>query len=204
MSDSYEAIQHSESSWSHDSVWGLNAIDNARVFHDHLIRSGALAEDDVFADFGGNDGTVAAQWQQWNMAMGWPATKALSVDMDSIKQHKGKNLYPSVEFVNGRLESIGLPDAWVDWGYCSHTLEHVEDVAAAFAEIARVTARGLYVVVPVETDAFRLEYNPAHLRASEDIEQWKAWLNHPDMTLHLWGKPLSKNEFHLLFTKAQP
>ena len=32
----YQQIQHEESSWSHNSAWGLNAIDNARMFYSYL------------------------------------------------------------------------------------------------------------------------------------------------------------------------
>lgn len=191
----YEELQHEESSWSHNSEWGANAMDNAYHYMQILKTFGWFYADDVWCDFGGNDGTVAAAWQKWTRQ------PSLCVDMDAIKQRKGVELYgPRVAFLESRLEDLSLMASdSVDWGFASHTLEHVEDLAQAVSEIWRVTRRGLYVVVPIEEDT---SVNPSHMRASKDVWTWMKWLRHPGTDVLLWWKPTYKQEFHIMLVKT--
>jgi SAM-dependent methyltransferase len=53
-----------------------------------------------------------------------------------------------VKFVQAFIEDLPFPDAAYDTVICAHTLEHVKDISKAMAELRRVCARRLILVVP--------------------------------------------------------
>jgi ubiquinone/menaquinone biosynthesis C-methylase UbiE len=56
--------------------------------------------------------------------------------------------YPEVTFAQGNIESLPFPDNSFDVVVCTHTLEHVQDLPTAVAELRRVAKDRLLVVVP--------------------------------------------------------
>lgn len=56
--------------------------------------------------------------------------------------------YPKVRFVEGSIESLPFGDDAFGTVVCTHTLEHVQDLPKAVAELRRVARRQLIVVVP--------------------------------------------------------
>lgn len=62
---------------------------------------------------------------------------------DSIRQK-----HPKVDFVQGNIQSLPFEDAAFDTVVCTHTLEHVQNLALAIRELRRVTAKRLILVVP--------------------------------------------------------
>lgn len=179
--DKYTLYQHRDNSWSHNGDWGSNAVKNADKYLRLLKQMNLHYEDDVFCDFGGNDGTVAEAWRQGT------GNTVISVDLDPLKQGWGSRSYPEVNFVNAVLEDIPLEDKSVDWGFCSHTLEHVADLRKSMDSMARILRRGLFVVVPLENELSFRQSKP-HMRASQDPLDWLRHLRHPSMKLLNWAK----------------
>jgi len=59
-----------------------------------------------------------------------------------------KKRYPSVKFKQADIEKLPYKDASYDTVVCTHTLEHVRNLPQAIAELRRVTAKRLIIVVP--------------------------------------------------------
>ena len=57
---------------------------------------------------------------------------------------------PGIEWVDASISTLPFGDGAFDTTICTHTLEHVVDLAAAVAELRRVTAKRLILVVPRE------------------------------------------------------
>lgn len=66
--------------------------------------------------------------------------------------------YPMVAFHETPLEALPFADAAFDTVTCTHTLEHARDFASALAELRRVAARRLIVVLPKERP-YRYSFN---------------------------------------------
>ena len=56
--------------------------------------------------------------------------------------------YPEVAFLVASLEALPHPDKAFDTVICAHTLEHIQSLQPAIAELRRVAAKRLIVVVP--------------------------------------------------------
>ena len=114
----------------------------------------------TFADFGGWAGEAILRSKHGDMGTlieGDPKASSLA------NSH-------GVNSVCANLLSIPIPDKTFDWGFCSHVLEHVEDVQKAWSEIKRCCKKGVYVVVPTETKE-EAEKNPAHVHCA-DADGW--------------------------------
>lgn len=61
--------------------------------------------------------------------------------------------YPAVAFHSGRIEQLPFDDDAFDTVVCTHTLEHIVDLAGAIAELRRVARQRLVIVVPREREA---------------------------------------------------
>lgn len=66
--------------------------------------------------------------------------------------------WPKVRFREGDLQDLPFQDRSFDTVTCTHTLEHVWDPAGAVAELRRVAARRIIVVVPRERP-YRFSFN---------------------------------------------
>jgi len=60
--------------------------------------------------------------------------------------------------MRGDLERLDLPDGAFDGAVCAEVLEHLDDDAAALAEIARVLAPGGLLVVSVPANPYRYDW----------------------------------------------
>lgn len=67
--------------------------------------------------------------------------------------------YPAVAFHEAPIEKLTFPDRAFDTVICTHVLEHVLRIDTAIAELRRVTARRLLVIVPLERE-YRFTFNP--------------------------------------------
>lgn len=82
--------------------------------------------------------------------------------IDIAKEH-------GLEAIVGRMEKLPFDDDSFDTVYCSHTLEHAEDLEKAISELERVSSR-LVLIVPIET---RGTANPAHTSPIINPEDFK-------------------------------
>jgi ubiquinone/menaquinone biosynthesis C-methylase UbiE len=67
--------------------------------------------------------------------------------------------FPAMRFLEADIEHLPFPDRAFDTVICTHVLEHVLRIDRAIAELRRVTARRLLVIVPLERE-FRFTFNP--------------------------------------------
>lgn len=81
--------------------------------------------------------------------------------VDFMIEADTKTRHPSINFVEAPIEALPFPDAHFDTVVCTHVLEHVLDIRAAIAELRRVCAKRLVIVVPLERE-YRFTFN-AHL-----------------------------------------
>jgi ubiquinone/menaquinone biosynthesis C-methylase UbiE len=67
---------------------------------------------------------------------------------DIIINGELKEKNPNISFDKARLENIPYPNNAFDTVICAHTLEHVQDIHSAIAELRRVTSKRLIIIVP--------------------------------------------------------
>lgn len=130
----------------------------------------------VVADLGCGTGDAAAM-------LGPVVERVIAVDLSSPMLDAARKRLggiPSVEFVEGPLESLPIEEASVDAAVCSLVLHHVEDPAAVIGQMARVlrTSRcgGVALVVDM-LEHRRMEYRHTmghrHLGfAPERVAEW--------------------------------
>jgi len=61
--------------------------------------------------------------------------------------------YPGQIFVRADVEDLPFDDGAVDFIWCSHVLEHVDNPVKAIAEMRRVSPRGAILIPPAEMEA---------------------------------------------------
>lgn len=166
----YIADQNENSSWSSvDTAWGDAASLKFVKFGEFLEKNGSLCHDDKVADFGGNDGRSAFCFYQRHKI------KPLVVDCEP-QRLKHAAAYYGMETYQTFIEDMSqLKDKSIDWGFCSHTLEHTRDTEKAVREIARVVKRGCYFVLPLENLA-HARGNHAHAICFTQVKDWKRLL----------------------------
>ena len=64
-----------------------------------------------------------------------------------------------IDYVAARIEDLPFPDNTFDTVVCTHVIEHILDYRAAIAELRRVAARRLIIVVPRERE-YLYTFNP--------------------------------------------
>lgn len=66
---------------------------------------------------------------------------------------------PGIDYVAARIESLPFADRAFDTVICTHVIEHVLEYREAIAELRRIAARRLIIVVPRERE-YRYSFNP--------------------------------------------
>ena len=163
--EAYVASQCKDSSWSHGSAWGENAALKFMDYGDTIKGHGWLYHDDRIADFGGNDGYASHQFFIRH------AVKPMVIDCEPRRLAFARREY-NLSTLECFIEDIPLEDNYIDWGFCSHTLEHTRDVSKALSEMARVIKRGCAFVFPLESMKGALA-NEAHSVSSTSLGAWK-------------------------------
>jgi SAM-dependent methyltransferase len=186
--DAYIADQDKDSSWSHDTAWGECAATKFMDYGDKIRAFGWLYHDDTVADFGGNDGFAAHQFFLRH------GIKPLVIDCEPRRLAFAAREY-GLKTLRCFIEDIPLPGKSIDWGFCSHTLEHTRDVGRAIAELARVVKRACAFVVPLEKpDVARR--NPAHSVGCATLKEWKELLK-PHWVIKGSGRAVCRTEGQL-------
>lgn len=79
--------------------------------------------------------------------------------VDFIIEEQTRSRHPAIRFVAAPIEALPFPDGHFDTVICTHVLEHILDIHAAIAELRRICARRLLIVVPLERE-YRFTFNP--------------------------------------------
>jgi SAM-dependent methyltransferase len=66
---------------------------------------------------------------------------------------------PGINFVESKIEKLPFSDGHFDTVVCTHVIEHILDYRQAIAELRRIAARRLIIVVPRERE-YRYTFNP--------------------------------------------
>jgi ubiquinone/menaquinone biosynthesis C-methylase UbiE len=67
--------------------------------------------------------------------------------------------HPGIRFLEADIEKLPFADREFDTVICTHVLEHVLHIDRTIAELRRVTAKRLLVIVPLERE-YRFTFNP--------------------------------------------
>jgi ubiquinone/menaquinone biosynthesis C-methylase UbiE len=87
-------------------------------------------------------------------------TKSMGIDI--IIDEKMRAQYEDVEFMEGHVERIPLPDESFETVISTHTIEHILSMDQALNELRRISSKRLIVVVPMEREykfGFNLHVN---------------------------------------------
>lgn len=79
--------------------------------------------------------------------------------VDFIIEDATRSRHPEIAFEQAAVEVLPFADAAFDTVICTHVLEHILDLPKALAELRRVTADTLILVVPRERE-YRFTFNP--------------------------------------------
>ena len=139
------------------------------------------------ADFGGNDGFASYQFYMIHKV------KPLVIDCEPNRLAHAENAY-KLAVCQTFIEDMPLADNNIDWGFCSHTLEHMRDPPGALREMARVIKRGCYFVVPLE-NLSHARRNHAHAVSYIRTADWKKLMQHNGWNVVI-GKKVSNYEAH--------
>lgn len=179
--------QRAECSWSHRSAWGKSAASRF-VMYGHYLKD-RLYHDDVVADFGGNDGFAAYEFYRVHKI------KPIVVECDPEKIEFARTVF-KLSTCESYIEKMPLLDKSVDWGFCSHTLEHTRDTVAALNEIRRVVKRGCFFIVPLESKR-HAKANHAHYIQIARPEGWRRLLEENGWNIII-GKGYDRQEYHAI------
>ena len=159
----YLNLQYARSVEKDRSFYTLRCIQSAHKFSD--IVSASIFHDDVIVDFGGSEGYASRAIARKLFV------RPVVMDVNEEDLRKARDEH-GLETLCERIDQkTSLGDGSVDWGFCSHVLEHVLDLDACAMELTRVVSRGLYIVVPLENPE-NFEKADSHMRYSENPDMY--------------------------------
>ncbi|MFZ5835273.1 MAG: class I SAM-dependent methyltransferase [Pseudomonadota bacterium] len=82
--------------------------------------------------------------------------KATGIDI--IIDENLRRQFPMLDLREGRIENLPFEDNSYDTVVCTHTLEHIPDLAQAISELRRICRQTLIIVVPMER-RYRFGFN---------------------------------------------
>lgn len=152
------------------------------------MMTGRMFHDDTVADFGGNDGYAANEFYK---AL---AIKPTVVDCEPRRVQFARDAY-KLPAIQAFLEDMNMiPDNAFDWGYCSHTMEHMREPEKALREMARVVKRGCMFILPIE-DGEHASHNSAHAIHVDSMQGWKELIAANGWKVVSWKRPLKQECF---------
>lgn len=148
---SYEEIQENESAFSTDTMWGERVKDSIHKYSQYI--NGKVL------DIGCNDGLAMTVMRDLEH-------EVAGIDISPTKVERAKN--KGLNVTQGRAEHLPFKDKEFDTVFCSHTLEHFEDLNKAVSEIKRVSKR-VVIIIPLE----EATNNPAHMSPFKSGDELK-------------------------------
>lgn len=122
--------------------------DNSQACIDRIVQD---VEGDSVADIGCGTGVLLQHIKDGNPGL----QRLVGVDfvIDDASAIEG------MEYVAARIEDLPFKDNEFDTVVCTHVLEHVLDFRASLAELRRVAAKRVIIVVPRERE-YKYSFNP--------------------------------------------
>jgi len=158
-----EALARNEFRPNTGDVFGIVTRERCKQFYQHI--GSFVCEDDRAADFGGMDGYVAKWWLD--------TTRCPMTVIDCLPELLSLASNQGLPVLNADISSLPLDDGAIQWGFCSHTLEHTESIEATLKELFRVVSHAMMIVVPLEDDEL-VKKNLSHMHHNPDPCWWEA------------------------------
>lgn len=150
--EEYQNLQKDGSSWSYNSGWGDQ-------MEDAILNWFAkdLPKDSTIIDIGCGEGRgVKALLDNGFLNVS-------GIDLTSEKLNVGK--LKGLNLIEGDLHDLSnIKDKSYEYGFCSHTLEHMINIKEVIKNLLRVISKKLYYIIPIhESKEFVQIHNPSHI-----------------------------------------
>ena len=136
---SYKMTESEYMKFCHESLVPFKRETNLCKSNIDLILQNLKSEKGKLVDIGCGNGYLLQKIHEVN-----PDLELCGVDIN-----KDKN-FPDFSFKAGNITKLDFTDEQFDIVTCTHTIEHIINVQAAFDELIRITKRKLIIVVPCQ------------------------------------------------------
>lgn len=159
------ALSGAEWQRAYDEVWKHHRNDCVEETDAAMILA-ALGEPGSVLEAGCGMGTLA-------ITLAHAGFQVTGLDVSPVAlqyaAQRTKDEGVNISWKEGFVENIPFPDKAFDYVTCCHTLEHVQDLKRAVAELKRVARRKIVVLVPKQK--FRVYMDNYHTQFFEQPEQ---------------------------------
>lgn len=97
------------------------------------------------------------------------------------------------------LGALPFEDDEFDYAFCCQTIEHTLEPPLAARELLRVTKKGIFVSIPLET-TIEYEHNPSHHMQSENPLDWMQLFRDPFWRV-VWASQDTGNDFNFILRR---
>lgn len=136
-----------------EKAWAMTEEEFAQAYRDVepvlMERDTDLTEEAIGAVLGeivGSDVLEAGCGK--GVLVGKLSERARVTATDIIISDEARGRAPSATFLEANVEALPFPDRQFDTVVCTHTLEHVRDLAKSLSELRRLAKKKLVIVVP--------------------------------------------------------
>jgi ubiquinone/menaquinone biosynthesis C-methylase UbiE len=136
-----------------EKAWSMTEEEFAQAYRDVepvlMERDTDLTEEAIGAVLGeivGSDVLEAGCGK--GVLVGKLSERARVTATDIIISDEARSRAPSASFLEANVEALPFPDRQFDTVVCTHTLEHVRDLAKSLSELRRLAKKKLVIVVP--------------------------------------------------------
>jgi ubiquinone/menaquinone biosynthesis C-methylase UbiE len=136
-----------------EKAWSMTEEEFAQAYRDVepvlMERDTDLTEEAIGAVLGeivGSDVLEAGCGK--GVLVGKLSERARVTATDIIISDEARSRAPSATFLEANVEALPFPDRQFDTVVCTHTLEHVRDLAKSLSELRRLAKKKLVIVVP--------------------------------------------------------
>lgn len=161
----FRALSEAEWQRAYDEVWKHHRNDCVEETDAAMILA-ALGEPGSVLEAGCGMGTLA-------ITLAHAGFQVTGLDVSPVAlqfaAQRTKDEGVNISWKEGFVENIPFPDKTFDYVTCCHTLEHVQDLKRAVAELKRVARRKIVVLVPKQK--FRVYMDNYHTQFFEKPEQ---------------------------------
>ncbi len=161
----FRSLSDEEWKRAYDAAWRMHSNQCVEETDEEMIL-GALGEKGSVLEVGCGAGSLAIRLAK----EGFNVT-GLDVSTEALQKASAEAMRVdvSVDWKQGFVEHLPVPEKSYDYVTCCHTLEHVKDLAKSVAELKRVARKRIVVLTPKQK--FRLYAENYHTQFFETREQ---------------------------------